>query len=263
MEAIKMSNLRWFIRFLIVTTIVATLSPTRVQSQQKQTGEKSQDELVEWIMNRVIEKSLENEKIKRQFITYDKYQTIEDLTNNPPTQEKEVFNIYGENGQSMERRIRVSGRSVRERSKASTLDFTKTLAEKYLPRMIFRKIREEIINGRGYFVITFEPKDSPDRLPTKDWIDRGINHSSGVLYVDMEKLFIWKFESRITEIFSAYFFGQAENFQIYVEQEEKFGIVVPKQVVYTIKYKFLWITTHERKTSTYGNHKDLRDPTAQ
>ena len=129
--------------------------------------------------------------------------------------------------------------------------------------MNFRKVREEIIDGRGYFVITFEPNAPPDKLPSEDLYDKGINRSTGILYVDMEKFYVRRFESKITEGFSAYLFGQAEDFQLFVEQEEKFGVVVPKQVVYMVRGSFLWIKHHERKSSTYGNHKDLRNPAVQ
>ena len=150
-----------------------------------------------------------------------------------------------------------------ERGKPSGLDFNDTLANKYLPRMNFRKIREEIIDGRGYFVITFEPNAPLNKLPSEDLYDRGINRSTGTLYVDMEKFYVKRFESKIIEGFSAYLFGQAEDFQLFVEQEEKFGVVVPKQVTYTGKGHLFWMKYHERKSSTYGNHKDLRNPAVQ
>ncbi len=242
--------------FLLIFSILFLVFSANLKSQQD-------DRLAVWIMEKVIEKSLENEKIKRQYVTYDKYQRIEDLTKQPPKIKKESYRIYGENGYSMERLFEITDendkqRLVDEKSKQSKLDFNDMLAKKYLPRMTFRKIREEIINGRGYFVITFEPKAPPDQLPSKDLYDNGINRSSGTIYIDMEKFYPWKFESKLVEGFSAYVVGQAEDFQISVEQEERFGIVVPKQVVYTIKYKFLWITTYERRISTYGNHRDLR-----
>lgn len=248
--------------FLSVLSIfVFGTSPKSQENQQE-------DRLAAWIMERVIEKSLENEKIKRQYITYDKYQTTENLTEQPPKTKKETYNIYGENGHSMERLLEIVGengrrRFVKEKGKQSKLDFSSILANKYLPRMTFRKIREEVIDGKGYFVITFEPKAPPDQLPSDDLYDSGINRSSGTIYVDMEKFYPWKFKSKLTTGFSAYLLGQAEDFQIYVEQEEQFGVVVPKQVVYVVKYKFLWITTHDRKTNTYGNHRDSRNPAAQ
>lgn len=248
----------WFIA--IVTSFIPVF-PVHTQSQQPAQSQ-IRDELADWIMQKVIEKSLENEKVKRQYISYDKYQETEDLTEQPPKVKKETFNIYGENGKSMERRVEINGKLIRENGKPSSLNFSDTLANKYLPRMIFRKTDEKIINGRGYFVLTFEPKAPPNQLPSDDMYDRGINRSTGSLWIDMEKFYVWKFESKIIEGFSAFLLGQAENFQLLVEQEEKFGIMVPKQVIVMIKYKFLWITTHEKIVSTYGNHRDSRNPTA-
>lgn len=250
--------------FLLILSILFIVSGINPKSQQNE----QVDHLAVWIMEKVVEKSLENEKVKRQYITYDKYQQTEDLTKKPTETKEEAYNIYGENGHSMERLFRVTDetgrqRSVKEKGKQSKLDFNNLLASKYLPRMILRKIKEEVVDGRGYFVITFEPKAPPDQLPSEDLYDNGINRSSGIIYVDMEKFYPWKFESRLTTGFTAYLVGQAEDFQMNVEQEERFEVVVPKKVVYTVKYKFLWITTHERKTSTYGNHRDLRNTAAQ
>ncbi len=264
-----------FLWVFLIFFLISGISPNSQQNRQE-------DPLAVWVMERVVEKSLENERVKRQYITYDKYQIIEDLTKQPPKEDqttedpvkqppkarKEFYNIYGENGHSMERLFEIideNGKQkfVKEKGKQSKLDFNNMLANKYLPRMIFRKVREEVIDGKGYFVITFEPKAPPNQLPSDDLYDGGINRSSGTIYVDMEKFYPWKFESKLTSKFSAYLVGQAEEFQINVEQEERFGIVVPKRVIYTIKYKFLWMTTYERRTSTYGNHHDLRDPAAQ
>lgn len=252
------------LNFLLILSIVILVSGINPKSQQNQ----QEDSLATWIMERVVEKSLENEKIKRQYITYDKYQTTEDLTKQPSKITQEFFNVYGENGNSTERRFAIidedgKQKSVKEKGKKSNLDFSTMLADKYLPRMTFHKVREEVINDRGYFVITFEPRVPPDKLPSNDLYDKGINRSSGTIYVDMEKFYPWKFDSKLTSDFSAYLLGHAEDFQIHVEQEEQFGVVVPKEVIYTIKYKVLWITTYETKTSTYGNHRDLRIPAAQ
>lgn len=247
---------------IFITILIGSISPGARVGAQEETRS-SQNELAEWIMQKVVEKSLENEILKRQYITYDKYQTTENLAKQPPMIKRETYNIFGENGHSMERLVELNGRAVREKAKSSNLDFSKMLAEKYLPRMKFEKIREEMINGKGYFVITFAPKSPPNQLPENDLYDRGINRSSGTIYIDMEKLYIWKIESSVIEGFSAYFLGRAENFQLNVLQEEKFGIVVPKTTIVEIRYKILWIITHERRISIYGNHHDLRDPAAQ
>lgn len=257
----KLIRLTWALVIMTITSVPITVWAI----QEKETHQNGDPDgvLADWIMKRVIEKALENEKIKRQYITYDKYQITEDLTENPIKKTKETFNIYGDNGRPMERRTEVNQRLVRERGKVSRLDFTDALANKYLPRMVFTKLREEVIDGKGYFVISFKPKDSPDKLPTNDMWDRGINRSIGTLYIDMENFSIWKFESRITGSFSAYVVGQAEEFELNFEQEERFGVVVPKKTTYVIKYSFFWITTHEKRTSTYGNHRDLRNPDAR
>src|SRR3989344_2589659 len=97
------------------------------QTLKSQPAQEDQ-EMANWIMKKVVEKSLENERIKRQYITYDKHQITEDLTTKPIKTKTEIFQIYGQNGQSMERLIESGGRPVKERGRASQLDFTNTLA---------------------------------------------------------------------------------------------------------------------------------------
>ncbi|OGI98427.1 hypothetical protein A3H53_02140 [Candidatus Nomurabacteria bacterium RIFCSPLOWO2_02_FULL_40_10] len=228
-----------------------------IQSQQE--NEVNAD-IADWVMRHAIEKSLENEKLKRQFLTYKKYKKIENLKETPPDVEEIVYDIYGLNGKPMERIVSEDGKSVKKQGKQSEMDFTDSLATRYLPRMNFHKTGEIIKNDRAYYIIRYEPRTTPDKLPANDRYDEGINRSSGQIYVDMETFQIWKLTAEITKKFSkAAGVFRLDNFMLEMEQEEKFGIMVPKRMTMTIDYTVLGIfRTYQRNTQTYGEHVDKR-----
>ena len=126
-------------------------------------------------------------------------------------------------------------------------------------RYDFQLFGEELINGRGYFLITFQPKEPISRLPFNNRMDEGINRMHGFLYVDIEDLHVWKLEGQLTKSFSqAANIFEMKNFQIVLTQEKRFGVVVPLSLNITYSYRVLWRHTSESLIYTYSDHVDKR-----
>lgn len=84
---------------------------------------------------------------------------------------------------------RVRGKAVERK------DFR--LDEDLLSRFTFTLIGRETVNGRGMYVLEFEPR--PGKLPVRSFKDKFINKAAGRVWVDDEDYAIAKAELRLTE----------------------------------------------------------------
>lgn len=216
------------------------------------TDKTSKEELAKWIINIVLEKGRDNERMKKEYIIYDKTVIKYNLGENPP-QEKErlVYEIYGQNGRSMERLKEKDGKPVKNsQPEASKLNFNELIVERYDLNLE----REIISDGRGYYVISFKPKN--EQLPFNDRLDEGINRTAGYLYVDMEKFYLKRLEGKLTNSFSkAMNIFEMKEFSIEYEQEEFESVVVPSKMVLNYKYRVFWGDTHEELRYLYSNRQ--------
>ena len=236
--------------------IIGLLLPQDTASQSSPT--KSQ-ELAKWIMGIVLEKGQENEKLKRAHVTYNKKVIKSNLKKYPPqVLETSIFHIYGQNGQSFEKLIERDQRPTRNaQAEVSKLDFNTILLQRY----DFNLDRDEFVNGRGYYVIGFKPKEPIDKLPFEDRLDEGLNRAAGYLYVDMEKLYLKRMEGKLNNSFSKGWGAfEMEDFSLIFEQEEYERIIVPSSLVLTYKYRVFWGDTHEKIEYFYNNRKSTHIP---
>lgn len=248
--------MRLGIRPAIFLLLIIVFFSSKAWPQQSPT--KSQ-ELAKWIMSIVIERAQENEKIKRSYTAYDKKVVKTNLQKNPPqTIETSVYQVYGEGGKSLEKLKERDRRPIRNaRPEISMLDFNAILIERYN----FNLEREELIEGRGYYVINFKPKEPIDKLPFEDRFDEGINRTTGHLYVDMEKFYLKSMEGRLISTFvKALSIFEMKDFTIVFKQEEFEGVVVPSSLVLTYKYRVFWGDTYEKLEHTYENRQKLTRP---
>ena len=249
----------------LLLTAIALFLPLS-SSSYSQTQDQTSEKLGTWIMERVIRNAEENEKIKRDHITYNKTVYKRNLEKDPPELKSvERFNIYGNEGQSIEKLVERAainkGKVTKKvavtnaKPQVSNLNFNSIIGERYN----FRLVGEELLNGRGYFLIAFQPKEPLDQLPFNERLDEGINRMYGTLYVDIEELYVWKLEGQLTASFSkAASIFEMKDFSIILMQERKFGVVVPLSLTITYRYRVFFGHTHERLIYTYSGHFDKR-----
>lgn len=218
-----------------------------------QESAKSEEEFTAWLMKKVAEKAAENEKIKRDYLTYDKTVTKYDMRGGfSKARGVETFRVYGEHGKSMEKMTEKNGRKINTKPEESELDFGRIMAE----RFDFSFKEQVLINGRGYFVINFKPKTPINKLPFNNDMDECINRMSGVLYIDVEKLYMYRLQGRLMSPFKKGPFGllNIKGFSLRVEQEEKFGVIVPKYIEITLIGRVVFSDLNEGHVYTYSNH---------
>lgn len=239
----------------LVLILLFSLSASLLGSSQNKEPEdtKTSQDLASWIMHIVIDKGEENEKIKRNHITYDKRMVTYNLKNNPPLViESSVVEIYGDDNKSMERLKEQDGRPVRNaRPKQGQFDFNRVLTERY----DFNLEKEVFENGRGYYRISFQPKEPINKLPFENRFDEGINRMAGYLLVDMEKFYVKQLEGHLIQSFTkALGIFEMRDFTLNLEQEEFEGAVVPKFMVVTYRYR-VFRETYEKQEYFYSNRR--------
>lgn len=224
------------------------LYPASAQEQPRIMGE--------WIMQRVIERAQHNERDKRAYLSFHKHVVFENMEAIPPTVMKsETYRIIGKDGLSLEQLIERNGKAVSNTPLVQgSLNFNEVLATRYT----FELTGQQIINQRAYFTIVFEPREPHEDLPFNTREDEGINRMSGRVLVDIENLSVWKIEGKLIESFRKMGVFKLNDFSLTLEQEAKFGIVVPRTMVIVFNYSVFGFETHERRTYTYSNHEDSR-----
>lgn len=207
-----------------------------------------------WIMQRVLENTEENEKQKRAFITYHKREVKTDLDTGRIVDTK-VIEIFGQNGKSMERLIEYKEVPQKnEPAKESELNLQATLIE----RAKFTLVDTKIIDGRNMFILEFKAKDK--NLKSNNRYEKALNYSEGRVYVDANKMQVLKINAWSVESYwVVWLFVRVHSFGIELEQEERFGIFVPRKMV--LRYGIN--AMNDEVVSTYDNFHDLREQAVQ
>ncbi|MBI4158565.1 MAG: hypothetical protein HY505_03040 [Candidatus Yanofskybacteria bacterium] len=202
-------------------------------------------------MQRVLENTEENERQKRAFIIFNKKEIKTDLDTGQKIDTK-IIKIFGQNGKSMEKLIEYNDKPQNEPAKESELNLQTTLIE----RAEFTLVGTGVIDGHNIFVLEFKAKD--ENLKPKNRYEKALNYSEGRVYVDANKMQVLKMNAwSVKSYWAVWLFVRVHSFAIEVEQEERFGVFVPKKMV--LKYSIN--TMHDEIVSTYDNFRDLREPT--
>lgn len=236
--------------FLIFIISATEISP--------QTEKQSSKDLGRWIMGIVVKKAQENEILKRERIVYDKKVAKYNLSETPSEIiETSVYEIYGHLGKSMEKLKEKNGKKINNaKPEASELNLDTILLERYE----FNLEREEMIGERGYYIISFKPKEPIGRLPFETRRDEAINRTRGNLYIDMEKFYVRRLEGQLLETFTkALSIFEMKDFTIDIRQEEFEGIIVPSSLVLIYKYRVFWGDTHEKLEYNYLNRRIIKE----
>lgn len=237
--------------------IIAILAAAILSFPQKPSAVQYSDkpqELATWIMGIVVQKARENEKQKRDLVTYDKKVVKSNIQRNPPrVLETSVYSVYGENGRSFEKLKERNGRNITNaRPEMSQWDLNSIITERY----DFNLEKEEFMEGRWYYVISFKPKEPIDKLPFEDRLDEGFNRAVGYLFIDLEKFYLKRMEGRLSNRFTkALSIFEMKDFSLTFEQSEFEGIIVPSSLVLTYRYRVFWGETSEKLEYSYSNHQ--------
>ena len=209
-----------------------------------------------FIMGAVSQRALENEKTKEVNTEYKKRYVIEDLNKmeqpftdrrGQPIQKKnEVELVSKGKGKIVERFGRpISGGS----SSMPNINFSRALAF-----YDFNLAKTPIVmeNGRAYHVINFKP--SKNSRPKGD-MEEILARMAGNIYIDVEKLFIYKLNASLTKEYSrGWFIYRLARADIALKQMEFNDMVVIDSLVIIDKYYVFGSETFEKQTLTYNDY---------
>ena len=212
------------------------------------------------VMDNVIAKAKENEILKRKYIIYNRHTTIKDLKYNPPPTKTQISLLFGRDNKSYEKLIEENGRKLTNRREElgnfDQLGLYEAMRTRYEYTMPNPQL--QLLNDKVVLVVNFKPKDKSQLTFDKNE-DEVINRISGTFWIDIDTHAVLKFEAHLTESFTkGLIVFSMDIFNVSIEQEEKFGIMVPKRMTYTVKYRLFLASTYEEQTSTYSDHTDLR-----
>lgn len=204
----------------------------------------------EFIMKTVIQRALENDGLKKAHLEYKRTYKIEDLNSREePTRLKKNEVTFISNG--LEKLIEKDGRPVRGgSSSAPGINFDNALANFYE----FSSHENPVIMmaDRAYYVINFKPKRNRD--PNGD-VEEILARLTGTIYIDVEKLFIYKLKAKLTESYKrGWFIYKLGRADIELEQKEFENIVVVNYFKVIDKYYVFGVETFERQMVTYTDY---------
>lgn len=210
----------------------------------------------EFIMKAVSQRAVENEKIKEVNTEYKRRYVIENLDRlERPFIDRQGQSIKKRNevelvSKGIGRIIERNGRPVSEKSSSMpNINFSRALAF-YDFSMAETPIIME--NGRAYHVINFRP--NKNARPKGD-MEEILARMAGNIYIDVEKLFIYKLNTSLTKEYSrgwfVYRLGRAD---IALKQMEFQDMIVVESLVIIDKYYIFGSGTFERQTLTYADY---------
>ena len=203
----------------------------------------------DFIMRAVSQKTIENERIKEVNTEYKRRYVIEDLNRLEQTTRKkkdEVQLVSKGKGKVIERFGRpVSGGSP----SMPNINFSRAL-DFYDFSMAETPIVME--NGRAYHVINFKP--SKNARPKGD-MEEILARMAGNIYIDVEKLFIYRISASLTKEYSrGWFIYRLGRADIILKQKEFQDMIVVESLTITDKYFIFGSETFERQTLTYTDY---------
>lgn len=204
----------------------------------------------DFIMRTVIQKALDNDDLKKARLEYKKNYKIEDLNSRKePIRIKKNEVIFVSNG--TEKLIERDGKPIKGASSSlPNINFDNALASFYEYRLDENPII--MMAGRAYHVINFKPKGNTN--PNSD-IEEILALLMGTIYIDVEKLFIYKLNARLTENYKrGWFIYKLSEADIELQQKEFENLVVVDYFKVIDKYYIFRIETFERQVITYTDY---------
>lgn len=213
----------------------------------------------EFIIKTVLEKTAENEPLKKATLTYQRIYDVYNLNEQEQVTNRAKEEVVLIEPGGRERLVEKDGKPVRDGS-ISGQKFNLLAVFKALTKLHnFSIVRIELVEGRPSYVISFKPK--PNQKSSGD-VENVIVRSEGVMYVDIEKFYIQRLSARMLRPYSPWRALGGFNLSradIEMVQEEFDGIVVMKSVTITDRY---WSVTRgtvfEKQTYTYQDYKQVQ-----
>ena len=206
----------------------------------------------DFIMKTVTKRALDNDNLKKDHLEYKRVYKIEGLNSREePTGLKKNEVILISNG--VEKLIEEDGRPVKgstSSGSAPSINFDNALAGFY----VFTMAEAPIIamNNRAYHVIKFQPKTNSK--PNGD-VEEILARLTGILYIDVEKLFIYKLNATLTRDYKrGWFIYNLRRADIELEQMEFHNIVVVNSFKVIDRYSVFGVEIFERQIIMYTDY---------
>ncbi|MEK7138859.1 MAG: hypothetical protein AAB799_01630, partial [Patescibacteria group bacterium] len=160
----------------------------------------------EFVVQTVIKRTVENDALKKENLTYKRIYTVDNLDDNEQITSREKEEIVSVERGGKERLIQKNGKPVnRGRTSSPRFDLIKVL-EAMVKLDSFNVVSIEMMGERPHYVVSFEPKP---HQKTDGNVEEVIVRSRGIMYVDIEKFYVRKISawmprsySRVWGIFS-------------------------------------------------------------
>lgn len=232
--------------FLLFTILVQHTPSASNQSPTKP---------VDFIVGRVLDKTQDNDKLKREKLTYKRVYLAENLNDKEETINVDRGEVVLIEKSGKERVLERTGRGAKGNSRVSApkFDLIKAL-ESLIKFHDFEIIRIDMIGNRPYYLINFKPKIN--KIKANDDIEEIIVRSEGWMYVDLEKFYIKQITVWITRSYSrSWGIFNLTRANIDMAQEELDGIIIMKSINLIDRYSFFGFDTFERQTWTYKDYQ--------
>ncbi len=211
----------------------------------------------EFIIKTVLEKTTENEPLKREQLTYKRVYDVYNLNENEQVLNRAKEEVVLIEPGGRERLIEKDNKPVRGGNVSGQKFNLLTVFKALVKLHDFLVIRIEMLEERPYYVISFWPK--PNQKSSGD-VENVIVRSEGVMYVDIEKFYIKRLSARTLRPYSpwralgGFTLSRAD---IEMVQEEFSGIVVMSSVTITDRYWSLTRggTVFEKQTYAYKDYR--------
>lgn len=229
-------------RTIILLSVVLLLSKMTL-------GQDNQNP-ADFIMRAVIQKALDNDDLKKTRLEYKKNYKIEDLNSREePIRLKKNEVIFVSNG--TEKLIERDDKPIKGASSSlPNINFDNALASFYEYRLDEKPVI--MMAGRAYHVINFKPKRNT--RPNGD-TEKVLALLTGTIYIDVEKLFIYKLNAKLTENYKrGWLIYKLSRADIELKQKEFENLVVVDYFKVIDKYYLFRVETFERRVITYTDY---------
>jgi hypothetical protein len=208
----------------------------------------------ESIVRSVASRIQGNEKLKREFLTYKRVYTLDNLNNEGQVISRKKEEVVSIDFGGKEELLEVNGKPVKKTKATSARFDLSNVLDALLKLDDFKVVKIDRIEDRHFYIINFKPK--PKVKHTGD-VEDVLVRSEGVIAVDIEKFYIKKLSARLVKNYDralGIFSLSYANMEI--EQEDLNGIVVMKHIDLVDKYWiFLKGNTFEKQTFTYKDYQ--------
>lgn len=212
---------------------------------------------VEFIVRAVVKKTKENDKIKKEKLSYKRVYTVDNLNDNGQIADRKKEEVAAIEQGGKERTIEKNGKPVKQ-GKVSVPKFDLIKALEAMVKLDdFNVAKIETLEERPCYVINFKP--NPEQKANGD-VEEVIIRSEGVMYVDIEKFYIKQFSAWMVRPYSrggilGWNIFSLTQANIEMSQEEFNDIVIMKSVLITNKYSLFGSDTFEKQMYLYKDYQ--------